>query len=600
MPTSCVSKLQAVLAAFLAAAPLIILLSLNFCLAPAPVGAELFEGLRLAVYVSPPALPADGKEYRCVYVQIQDLTGKPLMAPSNVTVTLTSSNLDVGIVESPTVIAEGESFSVARFNTTLEPGVTIITASAPGYIGGSAALTTVSPAGASPPFRLNVYASPSVTAAEHGLKGVLCVQLADSAGTPIPALTDIHVTLASSNTTILDVPLHATIKSGSSYAQVSFTVLGSTGEAAVTALATGFLPGSTTITVLEPGGRPAKLALKISPPTLPPDGSSHSQAILIQLLDVKGAPAKAAEDIQVYISTSNVEVGEVEEAATIRRGEYYTFLDFRAKPKVGEAVIAAAARGLEAATAKLEVEGPTPSKLSVYVAPPIILADGKPKNVIAVQVQAENGAPIASNREIHVHLTTSSTMVGSVPAVVTIAKGESHAVAPFIPALLPGTVNITASAHGLEPADAAIEVAVLPLNITVEAPSAARINQTYTVSVTVTADGFPVQGAALKWTVTGGEILAGENLTDVNGNAQLTLKQTSETLKITVQAAKLGYATAVASKSVMAIAPKPPSAPTLNIFGFEIPLLTVMTIIAVIVAAMLCTYTYLKRKARKT
>ncbi|MHC1589777.1 MAG: hypothetical protein ACXQTQ_02305, partial [Candidatus Hecatellaceae archaeon] len=132
------------------------------------------------------------------------------------------------------------------------------------------------------------------------------------------------------------------------------------------------------------------------------------------------------------------------------------------------------------------------------------------------------------------------------------------------------------------------------------APSAARINQTYTVSVTVTADGFPVQGAALKWTVTGGEILVGENLTDVNGNAQLTLKQTSETLKITVQAAKLGYATAEASKSVTAIVPKPPSTPTLSIFGFEIPLITVMTIIAVMIAAMLCTYTYLKRKARKT
>lgn len=575
------------------ATPLIAFLLLNFCLVSAPVEADLFEGLRLTVYVSPPVLPADGRGYGCVYVQIQDLDGEPLVAPSNVTVTLTSSNLDVGVVESPIVIAEGESFSIAWFNTTLKPGVAIITASAPGFIGGSAALTTINPAGASPPFRLNVYASPAVLAAERDLEGFLYVQLTDSAGNPIPAPTDIRVTIASSNTTIVDVPLHATIEGGLSYAQVSFRVLGAAGEAAVTALATGFLPGSATIKVLEPGGVPVKLALKVAPPTIPPDGCTYRQTILIQLLDVEGAPAKAQADVQVYITTSNPEVGEVEEASTIRKGEYYTFLDFRAKPKVGEAVIAAAAGGLEAATGKLEVKGLTPSKLSVYVAPPVIIADGKPKNVIAVQVQTDQGLPVTSNRDVYVHLSTSSTRVGTVPAIVIIAKGESQTVAPFIPTTYSGMVNITASAQGLEPAFAALEVAVLPLNVTVDAPSTASINQTYTVSVSVSADGFPLQGAAVNWTVTGGEILAVENLTDVNGNARLTVKQTSETLRLTVKAAKLGYAAAEVSKSVTAIVPKPP---TINILGFEVPLLTVMTVIAVVVAAMLCTYIYMKRR----
>jgi len=573
-----------------------VLLSLNFCSAFSFYEANGFGVLRLAVYVSPPVLLADGNGHRCVYVQIQDLDGKPSMAPSNVTVTLTSSNLDVGVVENPIVIAEGESFSIARFNTTLKSGVTVITASASGFITGSATLTTVNPyAAASPPFRLRVYASPSVMPAERARTGTLSVQLTDSTGTPLLAFSDINVTLTSSNTTVLSVPLFATIPSGTSYTHVSFTVLGVTGKATITALAKEFIPGNVTVSTVKPGGKPAKLALTLNPPILLPDNSVHTP-VAIQLLDVNGNPTKAEEDVQVYLSSSNVEVGTVTETVTIKRGEYYSLTRFKTEFRVGETVIAASAQGLEAATATLEVRGFTPSKLSVYTAPPTILADGRPKDVVAVQVQAENGVPIASARNIKVHLTSSSTSVGQVPVTATIEKGESYVVVPFTPTVYPGDTNVTASAQGLEAATATITTVTLPLNLTIEAPSAVRINQTFTVNIAVTSDGYPVQNATVKWTVIGGEILAKENVTDENGNAYLTLKQTSETLRLTVQATKLGYWRAEASKSIEAKTPKPPSPLTVNILGFEIPLLTIMIITAGIVAALLCIYLYLRAR----
>lgn len=129
-------------------AALIILMLLATLLEPALViMAEGLQPLKLAVYVSPPTLPADGRAYACVYVQVQDLEGRPCPAPFKVNVTLTSSNLEVGTVQGEVVIAEGETFAVASFNTTNKAGLTIITASASGFTSGSAFLTTVNPSG---------------------------------------------------------------------------------------------------------------------------------------------------------------------------------------------------------------------------------------------------------------------------------------------------------------------------------------------------------------------------------------------------------------------------------------------------------------------
>jgi len=562
-----------------------------------PVGAEGFQPARLAVYVSPPTLPADGRSYACVHVQIQDLDGMPLPASSKVTVTLTSSNLDVGYVEGAVAIGEGESFTTAIFNTTLKPGLTIITASASGFISGFAALTTVNPSGAFPPFKLNVYAQ-SIMPSEAGLAGTIAVQAVGSNGIPSPLSRDVKVTLASSNTTVLEVPSYAVMHGGTSYVQVSFKVKGVPGRSVVTALADGFLPGSAEVLVKEAGGKPAKLLLTLTPPVLAPDGAIHDGVIQVQLLDVAGAPARATGDLQIYVSTSNTEVGEVAGPITVRGGEYYASASFKSGFKAGEAILTVAAGGLEAASSKLHVMGSTPSKIAVYAAPPIIPADGKPKNALTVQVQDGNGVPVASNRDVYVHLTSSSPLVGQVPAIITIGRGECACTVPFIPTLKPGATNITASAQGLEAALATVETWAPALNVTVEAPSAVRINQTFTVKAFVSSRGFPVRNASVEWRVSGAEVLAQENVTDTDGGAAITLKQISEKASVTVKASKPGYLAAEAGKSVAAIVPIPPS-PAINIFGYEVPISTLAFATAILVAALLFAYTILKLKFRR-
>lgn len=577
---------------------------LHVCIASNTDGSREFgEKGRLAVYISPPTLLADGKEYPCVYVQIQDLEGKPLKAALDVEVILTSSNLDVGMVKSRLVIPAGESFSTASFTTTLTPGTTIITASAPGFITGTATLTTVTPyVEASPPFKLELYVAPEIMPANTSVEGRICVQLLDSNDTPLPAFSDIDVVLTSSNSTVLTALPPVKIRKGSNYSVVPFKVGGQTGKVTVTALAQNFLPDSVTVTVRASAAKPKRLALKLGPTILPSDNSTH-EIITVQLLDGDGKPAPAQKTMQIFLASSNLEVGRVQEVLTLNKGEFYSLAWFKTGTKTGETVIAAYAQGLEGAAATVKVKEAVsanshPSKLSIYVSPPAILADGEPKNVVVVQTQTKDGFPAAPLDDLAVYLTSSSPGIGAIPLEVTVRSGATYVVAPFTPTLIPGATTITALAQGFEPATANLTTVILPLDLTVEAPTHVRINQTFALKARVTSEGVPIQDVKLNWIVEGGIILVEENFTDRNGEARLTVKQTSKTLTITAEALKPGYEKATASKSVEAPPPEKPSKPPLplgelEILGFKIPVLILLTI-TVITIILIAIYIYLK------
>ena len=66
-----------------------------------------------------PMLPADGKEYEAVIVQLQDQNGLPVLAKSDVSVSLSSDSLNAGVVESTVTIPKGSSQVSARFTTSL-------------------------------------------------------------------------------------------------------------------------------------------------------------------------------------------------------------------------------------------------------------------------------------------------------------------------------------------------------------------------------------------------------------------------------------------------------------------------------------------------
>lgn len=81
-----------------------------------------------------PMLAANGQEQEAVFIQLQDQTGNPAIAESDVIVSLSSSSLFAGKVQSEAVIPEGSTFAIAKFMAGTEEDSDLkISASSPGF-----------------------------------------------------------------------------------------------------------------------------------------------------------------------------------------------------------------------------------------------------------------------------------------------------------------------------------------------------------------------------------------------------------------------------------------------------------------------------------
>jgi len=199
---------------------------------------------KLALDLAPSKLFADGKTYyRVVRILLLDSTGNPALAPvGGISVSLTSSDLARGSVESSVTIAEGWFYTTAWFKSTSTPGTTTITATA--MIGGvsksaSAPMTTVSPS-VNPPAKVAVIPLPKYVSIARRHYDTVIVHLLDSAGNPANAPTSgLDVQISSSDPLIGGVPTGFTIGGGWNYGYTWYD--------------TSWVPGTTTINVAATG-----------------------------------------------------------------------------------------------------------------------------------------------------------------------------------------------------------------------------------------------------------------------------------------------------------------------------------------------------------
>jgi len=82
-----------------------------------------------------PRIAADGKEHDVVFVQLQDQTGSPVPAKSDIPVMLSSSSALSGTVQRETTILAGNTFAMAKFTSgRVADDDMKITASSPGFV----------------------------------------------------------------------------------------------------------------------------------------------------------------------------------------------------------------------------------------------------------------------------------------------------------------------------------------------------------------------------------------------------------------------------------------------------------------------------------
>ncbi|MEJ5327780.1 MAG: carboxypeptidase-like regulatory domain-containing protein [Candidatus Bathyarchaeia archaeon] len=521
------------------------------------VSAQTSEPAKLKIYVAPTKVPADNKAYEVIFVQLQDSKNNPARASDSITISLSSSQTDVGSIDSTITIQKGETYAKAKFYSTYTPGTTKITATASGFATVEASITTVGPV----PSKLVVYGLPPVLPANGQSYEAVVVQLQDAAGVPARApLGGIVVTLSSSNTTVGTVASSVTISAGSTYATASFFA-SNVGSTVITAIASGYTSGQLTIKTEPVNTNPVKLKIYVGPSKVPADGAAYNM-IVVQFQDANGKLACVLSSQSISLSSSETDIGTVDSSVIISAGTTYSMAKLYSKYRPGTTTITAAAPGYTSSQASITTVGYVPTKLAVFCAPSSLPADGQSYNAVVVQLQDSSGNPASDPVDaIKVSLFSSKTDIGDVASEVVIPFGETFAVAKFSSMYAAGSTTITAQTSGYTAGQASMTVSLidkytLTISATAE-PNPVNSSAQATLRIYVTYSGLaPAPGATIKFSSDkGGNFSAVSDEKDgyyvCVFNAPKVTKDTVCT--ISINASKTGYTTGNSSIQVKVV-----------------------------------------------
>jgi adhesin/invasin len=504
---------------------------------------------KLQIYVGPPKVLADNDAYEAIFVQLQDSSGVPARAQTDINISLSSSLTYVGSVDPKITMTTGSTYAVATFYSTFTPGSTIITAAATGFAPVFASITTVGPV----PSKLAVCSLPPTLPADGGAYQSVVVQLQDAGGSPAKApIGDVNVTLSSSDLSVGTVDSSVLISAGSTYAVGTFyTNASSSGSATVTALSSGYISGQATVKTDVLSANATKLKVYVGPPKVPADGVVY-EMIAVQLQDGSGKIVNATGDITVFLSSSNVAVGTVDLSITISENTTYSIAKFYSTYKSETTSITAAASDYASSQEALTTVGPVPTKLAVYCVPSKLSADGRSYDAIVVQLQDSAGNPARDPiGNVTVELFSSVPEAGNVSSPLVILYGQTHSIASFSSTFDAGSVGITALTPNYSSGQSTMTTYVIDqyaliVSVTANPTSVNSGNQT-TITVYIAYGGLvPASGATVTLASNkGGNFSAATDEGDGNYTSVFTAPNvTAQTVcTISVNASKLGYIT---------------------------------------------------------
>ena len=294
------------------------------------------------VYTTPNSQPAAVGEKGRVFVQIVDSLGNPYLASDDVEVTLTSSNHSVCTVTQDLIIDGGTNYAVTEFTVAGDSsGESLITAQAQGYAPGNDLINIYDVP--EDPERVSIFFSPDVLLPDEQVHETITVQLQDKDGRPVPASTTTTIYLSSSNTNIATVEQTVTINSGQYKTIADITTYLENGESIISASSPGLLPDSETI--LLHGQVPTDIALFVFPELMIADGSVYD-IITVQLQDNEGNPVEARKSTEIFLTSTNIDVGTVPDSIIIPQGKSYSTASFTATSASGTTNILASMMGI--------------------------------------------------------------------------------------------------------------------------------------------------------------------------------------------------------------------------------------------------------------
>lgn len=218
--------------------------------------------------------------------------------------------------------------------------------------------------------KLSIYIGPISVLADNNKYGCIFVQLQDSNGQPYRALQDTTISLSSSAAGIGTVDQTTTIAKNATYASANFTSTFIPGTTTITATAPGYSTVQDSITTIGP--YPYSTTVYGFPSLLPADGGTYS-AIMVQLQSSSGEPARAPNDVQVLLFSSELTIGSVTSVITIPAGQTYSIANFTSSLIEGNVTISAVGHGYKSTQTTITTQNVTASlpveKLKIFKGP---------------------------------------------------------------------------------------------------------------------------------------------------------------------------------------------------------------------------------------
>jgi hypothetical protein len=306
------------------------------------------------------------------------------------------------------------------------------------------------------PAKLKIFIGPTSVLADNNTYNCIFVQLQDSSNKPARALQDTTLSLSSSLTNIGTVDPSITIAKDETYASANFSSTFSPGTTTITASATGYATVQSSITTIGP--IPYAVAVYGFPSTLPSDGGSHN-AIMVQLQDSSGIPAKAPKGgVLTSLSCSNTTIGTVSPNVTIPEGKTYAVAYFNTttvaqqEGKLKSVIVTTVAQGYisKQVTMTISPIATNPNQLKIFSGPTQIPADQSSYQQIAIELQnSETGFVGVVTSDVVVSLGSNDPNIGKIDSQLTIPQGQSYALATLNSTYKAGTTTITAVATDL-------------------------------------------------------------------------------------------------------------------------------------------------------
>jgi hypothetical protein len=407
---------------------------------------------KLNVFVSPSQFLEDQSFKGVVRAELVDDAGIPAKAITPVTVSLSSSNLNVTLDQTSVTIPAGSLYADGTFNSGGLKGTAIITGSATGFQSGHD-VVTISPSctancgPASIGLRIISGSSSGNLPADGQNYDVLEVSLATQSGTPAVAPGGgVTVQLSSSKPGVASfVNDLVIINSGQESAMATITTTSLEGTSSLTATSPGLVPQTIDVSTKIPA--PSKLGMYVAPPSISSYPGQLSPILVVQLQDNSGNPARARQDTSIVVSPSNKTMISNPINLVIPTGSDYAFTTVHATGP-GLNYLTASTQGMTSAVNVPLTIAPSPLTISLTKISPISLAFFNNESATMLLSVSFLGQPLngvnvtwATNRGAMTPPSTYISQSGSTESVFDPSSSGSANITATLSAPAIGTVT---------------------------------------------------------------------------------------------------------------------------------------------------------------